>query len=58
MNLKTEIQINAPIEKVFEVFTDIENLDKNVESITKVEILKGEGKMKRFRSTISWIQSR
>lgn len=39
MQVKTEIYINAPIDKVFDVFADIKNAESRIEGISKIEIL-------------------
>ena len=53
MKVQSSIQINAPIEEVFRIFTDIENLEKNIENIIKVELLsdKKEGLGVKWRET-------
>lgn len=45
MKVSTSIDINAPVEKVFEVFCDLQNADKNISGIKKIEILKGSSTM-------------
>lgn len=39
MKVKAQIQINAPKEVIWDVITDIENSDKNISGIKKIEIL-------------------
>jgi len=58
MKVEASCQINAPQEKVFQVFTDLESLPTNVTAITKIEILTpGEkgcneiGKGTKFKET-------
>ena len=47
MKVTVSIDINAPKEKVFEYFSDVQNLEKHIKGIKKVEILSdttsGEG---------------
>ena len=53
MKIHAECEIRAPKEKVFRVFSDLENLSKNVQAITHVEVLTpGEfGVGTRFKET-------
>lgn len=41
MKIADLITINAPIEKVFDVFTDLEKAPERVKGIAKLEILEG-----------------
>ena len=45
MRVAANIQIDAPLETVFKVFTDLDNLEENVEGIMEVEILKQPSQM-------------
>ena len=45
MKIHSHIEINAPIEKVFDVFSDLNSLEDRVTGIQKVEILKGPTQM-------------
>lgn len=53
MKVTSEIIINAPIGRVFEVFSDIEHAAERIQAITRVEILSQvrEGKGTRWRET-------
>lgn len=55
MVIKSEIEINAPLEKTFQVFTDLENLNRYVQEITNVEIVKGG---KQMKTGSKWIETR
>ena len=39
MKIQAQCQISAPKDEVFKAFSDLNNLEKNVQAITKVEIL-------------------
>ncbi|NJL97139.1 SRPBCC family protein [Candidatus Gracilibacteria bacterium] len=39
MTIECVIQINSEVPKVFAVFTDLKNAQKNIKSITKIKIL-------------------
>ncbi|TCS35673.1 SRPBCC family protein [Reinekea marinisedimentorum] len=39
MKIQAQCQINAPKDEVFKAFSDLSNLEHNVQAITKVEIL-------------------
>lgn len=53
MKVTSEIIINAPIGRVFEVFSDIEHAAERIQAITRVEILSEvrEGKGTKWRET-------
>ena len=39
MEIKSARQVNAPIERVFDVFSDVKKAEERIEGITKLEIL-------------------
>jgi uncharacterized membrane protein len=39
MELSVSIDINAPVDKAYQLFSDIKNIDKNLSAIDKIEIL-------------------
>lgn len=45
MKLTQSITINAPVTKVFEVFTDLEHAEQNLSGIKKLEMIEGPTKM-------------
>jgi uncharacterized protein YndB with AHSA1/START domain len=54
MKIKLTIQVNSSIEKVFQVFTDLEQLTQYIPTIKSVELLKGKAIMQigtRWRET-------
>jgi len=53
MKILASCQIAAPKSKVFETFSDLQNLSKNVTTITKIELLNSEeiGVGTRFKET-------
>jgi uncharacterized membrane protein len=54
MKITDSIIINAPIEKVFEVFTDLNKASERVKGITKLEMIDGPDRMQvgtRWRET-------
>ena len=53
MTIMADVTINAPIEKVFKVFSDIEKIEERISGITKVEIVSDvkSGKGVRWRET-------
>jgi uncharacterized membrane protein len=53
MHIKVSKDINAPIERVFDVFTDLEQAANRIAGINKVEILSDvkQGKGTRWRET-------
>ena len=46
MKIDTNITIQAPIETVFTVFTDLSRIEERVAGIQKIEILEGSAQMK------------
>lgn len=42
MNVRSTISIKAPMEKVFEYFSDIQKAEERIEGINKIEILSDE----------------
>lgn len=45
MKITANIRINAPMDTVFDVFTDLDKLTERVEGITKVEVLQQPSSM-------------
>ena len=45
MKIECQIDIKAPIEKVFEAFSDLSQLEKRVAGIQSIEVLQGPAKM-------------
>lgn len=54
MQIKGEIDVNAPVEKVFTVFSDLNKATGNISSIKNIEVIKGSPMMEigtRWRET-------
>jgi uncharacterized membrane protein len=53
MQVKTNITINAPIQKVFDVFSDVQKIEQRIKGIQKVEILSDvkQGKGLKWKET-------
>lgn len=47
MKIIDSISINAPVEKVFNVFTDLNRAEERVSGITNIEVLEGPAKLKK-----------
>ena len=45
MLIQTDITINAPIDRVFEVFSDLEKATERIDGIVAIEILEGPAQM-------------
>lgn len=45
MQITASVTINAPVEKVFQVFCDLDHAAENISGITKIELLEGPGQM-------------
>lgn len=55
MVIKIQIEVNAQLEKTFQIFTDLDNMNKYIVAITDIKILNGSGYM---RNGSKWIQTR
>ena len=53
-NLTVETQVAAPVERVFEVFTDLEHSAERVSNIQKIEVLTTGG----FKLGTRWLETR
>jgi len=53
MDVSVSKEVNAPIERVFDVFSDLTKTEERIEAITKLEILSDvkQGKGTRWRET-------
>ena len=47
MTITDSIFIQAPIERVFEVFTDLDKATDRISAITRIEVLEGPAKMQK-----------
>lgn len=45
MKIEASIDINAPISRVFNLFTDLDSIEKHIEAIEKFELLEGSKNM-------------